>query len=221
MRAVDRHTGKFTPRLNAGRAGLRGAILPLLWLAVVAVGAHFFLIYETTPGADGVPPARWPAASSIRHNPDGFTLLLFVHPRCPCTHATLDELAEVLTRHPRGLTAHVIFCKPPGAPDAWERTELWERATALPSVRIWRDEDGAESRRFHAQTSGQALLYDADCRLLFRGGITPIRGQAGPNEGRNAILDLLRHGIPERMTTPVFGCPLFDSPCPTEGLDES
>jgi len=73
------------------------------------------------------------------------------------------------------------------------------------------DEDGIEARSFGAVTSGQALLYSAQGRLLFSGGITESRGHSGDNAGRSAIESLVMNGSEGLRTpasTPVYGCPL-------------
>jgi hypothetical protein len=72
------------------------------------------------------------------------------------------------------------------------------------------DRDAAESRRFRAETSGDALLYDEHGRLLFSGGITVARGHAGDNAGLGAIEALVRGDTNVRRQTPVFGCALND-----------
>jgi hypothetical protein len=83
------------------------------------------------------------------------------------------------------------------------------------------DDGGVESQRFGALSSGQALLYGADGRLLFAGGITESRGHQGDNAGESAIAALVlgagRSG--QSSSTPVYGCPLFDgsSSCLKEG----
>jgi hypothetical protein len=108
------------------------------------------------------------------------------------------------------LTAYVLFLKPTGFSDDWEKTDLWRSAADIPGVKPVIDYDGNEARRFHAATSGQTVLYDAEGRLLFSGGITMARGHAGDNAGRSAIISLINAGIAEQTVTPVFGCPLFD-----------
>ena len=72
------------------------------------------------------------------------------------------------------------------------------------------DEGGVEASRFGAATSGQAILYDGDGRLVFSGGITAARGHFGDNAGSQALARLLIDGMPSRPHTPVFGCALFD-----------
>jgi len=108
------------------------------------------------------------------------------------------------------LTAYVLFLKPEGFSDNWEKTDLWQSARDIPGVKPIVDYDGIEARRFHATTSGQTVLYDAEGCLLFSGGITIARGHAGDNVGRSAIVSLVNSRVAEQTETPVFGCPLFD-----------
>lgn len=113
--------------------------------------------------------------------------------------------------HAQGrLTAYVLFLKPAGFSDDWERTDLWQSAASIPGVKVLIDEDGAEARLFNSSTSGQTILYDSAGRLLFSGGITGSRGHSGDNAGRSAITSLLNAGAATRTETFVFGCPLFD-----------
>jgi hypothetical protein len=72
-----------------------------------------------------------------------------------------------------------------------------------------RDDRGVEAERFGTSTSGQTLLYSADGRLLFSGGITGSRGHAGDNEGRDGLVALLTRAGSGRTRASVFGCPLF------------
>lgn len=116
------------------------------------------------------------------------------------------------------LTAHVLFLKPDGFAEDWQKTDLWRSAAAIPGVHVMTDGGGGEARLFHAATSGQAILYDARGRLLFSGGITASRGHAGDNAGRAFIVSLLIRGAADRRSTPVFGCSLFAPPGrPAEG----
>ena len=51
--------------------------------------------------------------------------------------------------------------------------------------------------RFGLVSSGHALLYDENGRLLFSGGLTNARGHAGNSVGRNAIVAILNDTAPE------------------------
>jgi hypothetical protein len=181
-----------------------------LWLIVIAAGLGLLWNYENTPAnASSAAPNRWPVDSRIRRATDGATLVLLAHPHCPCTRASIGELAQLMAQAQGRVTAFVLFVKPPGFSDDWEKTDLWESAAAIPGVSVVRDDEGVEARRFHAATSGRSMLYDGEGKLLFSGGITRARGHAGDNAGRTAILSLLATDEAEQKETPVFGCPLF------------
>jgi hypothetical protein len=181
-----------------------------LWLLLVGIGLAVLWDYENTPGAAAKPPALWPAESRIQRAQDKATLILLAHPHCPCTRATIGELALLMAHSQGQVTAYVLFLKPEGFSEQWEQTDLWQSAASIPGVNVLIDDDGMEARRFQATTSGQANLYDAGGRLLFSGGITSARGHSGDNAGRSAIESLLNAGAADRSETFVFGCPLFD-----------
>jgi len=181
-----------------------------LWLLVVGIGLSVLFSYENTPGVAAHPAASWPVDSQIQRAPGRATLVMLVHPHCPCSRASIGELALLMAQSQGRLTAYVLFLKPAGFSNNWEKTDLWHSAAGIPGVQPIVDYDGVEARRFHATTSGQTVLYDAEGRILFSGGITLARGHAGDNAGRSAIVSLVNAKIAEQTETPVFGCPLFD-----------
>ena len=186
------------------------AIAGIAWLAAIGVGARTLLSYENAPGKAGSPPKEWPAESRIPRTNERATLVMLAHPHCPCTRASIGELANLMARVQGRAAAYVLFLKPSGSPDGWEKSDLWQSAAAIPGVTVLFDADGAEARRFHIETSGHALLFDAAGHLLFSGGITASRGHAGENAGENALVSLLTSGSMVQPKTLVFGCPLFD-----------
>jgi hypothetical protein len=136
-------------------------------------------------------------------------LVMLAHPRCVCTRASVGELAELMARAHDRPKAYVVFIKPAGTAASWDDTDLQRGAAAIPGVTVVRDEDGVETQRFGAETSGQTLLYDAGGHLIFSGGTTGSRGHPGDNIGRASILALLNREEARRSTTSVFGCSLF------------
>src|SRR5260370_1502519 len=90
--------------------------LCLLWLSVVGAGFTFVLNYQNLVGRVGVAPQHWPARTQIVPNPSGDTLIMFVHPQCPCTRASIEELNLLLARCPSRTSAQVWFFKPATAP---------------------------------------------------------------------------------------------------------
>jgi hypothetical protein len=181
-----------------------------IWAIVVGVGFFLLLDFQTTPGNAGAPRDDWPANSRIQPDPERANLVMLVHPRCPCTRASLGELAQLMTRCRNLVTAHVLCFKPREFEQHWEKTDLWESADAIPGVNVISDEGGQEIELFGAYTSGHVLLYDSTGKLLFSGGITASRGHSGDNSGRSAIVSLLTQGMAEQTETFVFGCPLRD-----------
>lgn len=167
-------------------------------------------IYATSPGAIEPAPRAWPAGSVLRLDPGRATLVMLVHPHCPCTRASIRELDRLMARTRGLLAAHVLFLRPDGLDDDWARTDLWSSAAAIPDVDVAIDSQGGESARFGAVTSGLTLLYSPSGRLLFAGGINPARGHEGDSPGFDAIVSLLRAGTSGRDTAPVFGCSLRD-----------
>ncbi len=186
--------------------------LGTLWICGTIAGLAAMAVYANRPGVPAHAPARWPTASRMILDRTRPTLVMFVHPKCDCTRASLAQLAELLARAPHRIRAYVVFMKPTGVEHDWERTDLWNAAARLPDVSRLVDDDGREAARFGAETSGQALLYDATARLLFAGGTTASRGHEGDNAGFAAILALVTQGRAIQATAPVYGCPLFDEP---------
>src|SRR5262249_51660441 len=136
----------------------------------------------------------------------------FVHPRCPCSRATVANLARLLAHCPGPVEADVLFYRPGDAEEAWQPTDLWESAAAVPGVGVGWDEDGVEAARFGARTSGHVVIYDSEGVLRFKGGITSSRGHEDDNPGLDSAAAALGSALPG-ADHPVFGCPL-NSPCP-------
>jgi hypothetical protein len=174
--------------------------------------------YETTPGATAPAYSAWPAGSRLNRDPARPTLVMFVHPRCPCSRASLNELTALLSRCEGRVAVQIVFFKPAGFDDGWERTGLFETAQRTPGALVFCDEGGVEAVRFGVTISGQSLLYAPDGELLFQGGLTRSRGHEGDNLGRAALASFITTGMADRSRSPVFGCALLNRcPLPQEG----
>jgi hypothetical protein len=183
----------------------------LVWMACVGFGLVRLWAYETGPGQAATAPAAWPMASHIPA-PDGRpTLVLFVHPQCSCSYATINELDRMKARVRDAARTYIVMLAPFGTARDWVRSPLYRAAASIDGVTMIDDARGEEARRFGAATSGQALLYDAGGRLRFSGGITGSRGHEGDNAGRSTIEALLMARRAELSSTFVFGCALFES----------
>jgi hypothetical protein len=183
----------------------------VLWLAVVSAGLAGLWAFAETPGPAATASAAWPSASRVQRDARRPTLVVFAHPQCACSRASIGELALLMTRAQGRVTAKVLFYRPSGAGDEWAHTDLWRSAAAIPGVEVESDPNGDEAAAFGAAVSGQTLLYAVDGRLVFSGGITFARGHSGDNAGRSALATLLTDGSASTTKTPVFGCFLRDA----------
>lgn len=181
----------------------------MLWSVLVLCGFACLVGYSATAGTGDKGSPGWPEDSRIVREEGRPTMLVFLHPACPCSRATVEELSRLLARIPDGVDTTAVFIRPDGFQEGWERTDLWNSVEALPRVLVVVDPRGEEARRFGAATSGCTLLYEPGGRLVFRGGITAARGHEGDSEGKSAILSWFTSGRAEPSETPVFGCPLI------------
>jgi hypothetical protein len=186
-----------------------------VWIGAVALGLRALSAYENKPGTVGEVAPQWPSAR-IERAKDRATLVMVAHPKCPCTEASVTELAQIMTEAQGKIAAYVLFATPKDASPDWEQTSLRNNAAAIPGVTVVTDIDGEEAAKFGGETSGHSLLFSPDGTLLFSGGITGSRGHAGDNAGESAIVSLALGSTPVRTRTLVFGCPLHDPAVSTQ-----
>jgi hypothetical protein len=187
-------------------------VLAIGWLMVVSLGLLKLWAYSNTPGPSATGGPAWPKATNISRDASRATLVVFVHPQCPCSDASIEELARLMAHVQGRVSVRAVFYRPSNAEAGWERTALWTRAEAIPGVTVSADDDGRQAALFGAMVSGQAMLYDATGRLDFAGGLTWARGHAGDNAGSTAVTSLLLTGRALTRHSPVFGCFLRESP---------
>ncbi|HEX8367852.1 MAG TPA: hypothetical protein VF604_04870 [Pyrinomonadaceae bacterium] len=194
----------------------------ILWLSTAVGGVFYLARYESTPADKNFSyPAVFPPESRISRDTERPTLIFFAHPKCPCTRASLRELARLMTDADGKLQAFAVFIKPKGESEEWTETDLRANAEAIPNVRVLIDEDERETKIFNAQTSGLILLYDRAGNLRFDGGITASRGHEGDNAGSRAIFEILTEDAFKTAETAVFGCPLHKKDCRGELMESA
>ncbi len=182
-----------------------------LWVVTLVAGELLVARFDSRPGAAGASPASWPPSTTIARAADRAELLVFLHPFCPCSRATLTELERVLASDGRRADVQLVVSWPQEALPR-DSGSLVERARSVAGARVVLDLGAREAARFGARTSGLVLLYDASGRLRFEGGITGSRGHEGDNAGEDALLSALRDSGGERRASPVYGCPLLGAP---------
>lgn len=202
------------------RQNQRDVFLFCLWLLCLNAGFYLIFSYEVTPGLPFHPPLKWPTESSIRFDHKKPALIIFFHPKCTCSRATLDEL-EIIQTKIRDATNYVaVFYQPKNKPSLWSEDENLQRAKMM-GFQIVIDWDGIETKRFSATASGSVVLYDTSDNLIFHGGITGARGHDGDNDGELSVIALLQKKPGAKANTRVYGCPIIkeNANCPLTGKD--
>jgi len=214
------HTYGLKQGMNPGAPSLRQIsavrgrpwipiLCSVLWLGTTVAAMAMLWLYENVPGPSLAVPATWPEASAIPREAGMATLVMFAHPRCPCTRASIGELANVIEQSGGRVRAHVVFYRPAGSAESWLKTDLWRSAAAIPGVEVRSDEENAEAGLFGAATSGFVVLYDAEGRLEYSGGITGERGHSGDNLGEDAVIEGIKGQKSPVDKMPVLGCSLY------------
>jgi hypothetical protein len=203
-------TGSASSEPRRSRARIPIALGVLAWVAGIAWGLQKILDYSSTPGAAAEAPANWPGSALVSPQAGHVTLVMFIHPQCSCTRASLEELRTIVDSKRGAVSAWVVVLQPAGMSDEWAHSDTWETARAMPGINVVTDAKGAEADRFGVLTSGHTVVYDAAGRLLFTGGITAARGHVGDNAGRDRVVRLIETGHADAGTHEVYGCGLHD-----------
>jgi hypothetical protein len=182
-----------------------------LWAGAIIAGFSYLNTYQSTPGKSQVALSDWPAQSELaldsKSGASGnFRALMFVHPQCPCSSASLSELGVLLARAPQ-LQAHVVFTHPDGASNSWiSDSTLYKKAKSIPGLKVLVDKNGKEAKLFGVETSGHLCVFDPQNRLVFDGGVTGRRGHEGDNAGLDSVVRLVHGRESALKKTNVFGC---------------
>jgi hypothetical protein len=198
------------------RIGLLG--VSAAWLMVATAGFLWLADYDSQPGAPANPPQRWPDSVSLARNFSKPTLLMFLHPRCPCSRASLYELARLAHDERDQFDLYVLFVQPSEVAANWSTSALWETATSCRDLQVVIDQGGRFAQQFGAKASGQVLIYDRAGVLQFDGGITPGRGHAGDSIGRSNVRAIAAgQTLKNPANCATFGCSLSANITPNGG----
>src|SRR5580698_9865761 len=96
-------------RLNRLKKPAAVVVAVALWVPAVGFGIEVLWRYSNTPGRPATPPVDWPAGAPMERQNGRATLVMFAHPQCPCSKASIGELAIVMAQTPSKLDAQVIF----------------------------------------------------------------------------------------------------------------
>ncbi len=200
--------------------------LVAVWLIAVAIGFGFLHNYGARSSSEFPLPS--PVNSQIDNSEEVITegairnptgrrqLLMFVHPMCPCTRASIHELERIVAQSATRFETTIYVWQPADAAYDWTDSDLIRSARLIPNVAIEHDIDGIKAKSLSASTSGHVLLFDPDGRFRYSGGITSTRGHAGDNYGSASILAALANSSAATKGIPVFGCQLENNSLDTK-----
>lgn len=175
------------------------------------------LTYSNTAGDTGGLRDGWVVPASFERPSDRAMLVVFAHPRCPCTRATMSALERLQREVPGGFATRVVFYEPEGADASWRGTDLWARAQRLLDAAAIPDPGGVIASGAGARVSGCVALFDRDGGLRFWGGITPARGHEGESVGLASLRAILRGEAGAVREASVYGCGLMGESDPVLG----
>jgi hypothetical protein len=183
------------------------------WMAMAGVGFRALEGYERTPGATGRSPQDWPLGSALEFVPHRPNAVMAVHPRCPCSRASLDLLAEIARGAPPTSSIRLLIFRPEGTGPGWAgETGLPAVESAGGAIRV-DDPGGREAARFGLATSGAVAAFDAAGHLRFSGGLTASRGREVASGGAEDVASVLAGREPGRGKAAVFGCGMARPTC--------
>ena len=179
-----------------------------VWGLAVLGGTLAIAAYSNTPGANAETVVTWPADTDVDRSANSPTLVLFLHPKCPCSWSTLREFNRALEDSSDQVKIQIgLFC-PASEADGWTDTPLTQFADQLQPGCTFIDRSAIEALRFGVLTSGHVLAFSESGICLFSGGITTSRGHDGENRGSLALRSICRGDNPGFLQPPVFGCPI-------------
>ena len=179
----------------------------LFWLICIGGGYTYLLRYSFTAGLSIPAPERFSSPGVAQASSTRARLLIALHPRCPCSRATLHELAKIMSRATNACDVTALIFTPKGDSEDWLKGGLVNECRRL-QCRIQADPGGEIAASLGCLTSGAVVLYDGAGKLRYQGGITGSRGHEGDNDGERTVLEILRGQHGSFSALPVFGCPI-------------
>ena len=178
-----------------------------IWLLLIATCVYMLLDHSYQPAQTNASVAAWPTNSRLSRNSSGIQLVMFAHPCCPCTAASLNELDRLVREIPDGTIATIAFNIRGLSAEDLAHADNLKLLKDSEKLTLFYD-DGSEADAFGATVSGELLAFDCSGRRLFRGGLTAARGHAGESVGRDVLQQIAGGQFLDACETPVYGCRL-------------
>ena len=207
MKITFTESGKYFPTKKAGTF-LVLIFAYSVWVGLLSVGHLVLFEYEMTAGPLIDSRRVFPNNSEIKITHGRQNIILFLHPACPCSDATVQEFHKLMREGDKDSVGTAVIYMPRKMEGEWSLQPIISSVKRIRNVSVVHDTDGSLARLFGATTSGHVLVYDGRGVLQFSGGITGSRGHVGDNQ----YFDLARTSVlaknPKFATAPVFGCSL-------------
>ena len=199
------HDKKDEARKSVARVSKIAAIFGcLLWLMAAGFYYRKLMLFETQPGRSAHAPSVWPKGNGLRLDSGKPTLVQFLHPKCSCSRASLEQVAKLQAEFPKHFSTVLVVWQPATGDKSWGALPMpVENRLAIDQI-VW-DRAGRIATQFDAHTSGQTYIYNPDGRLRFAGGVTSVRASAIPGPAL-AMLEAVFSAKSGPTYLPVFGC---------------
>lgn len=184
------------------------AVAYIAWISTMAVGHTVLFEYELASGPFANTSRIWPAKAKIPFIKEKQNVVMFIHPMCPCSAASVTEFNYLVREGGDDTIGQVVVMMPLNYESEWSRQPILSTIRRLRHVTTINDIDGSEAANFGAETSGHVFVYDERGVLQFSGGITGMRGHEGNNANFQAAKAALNSRHPSFHQAPVFGCSL-------------
>lgn len=175
---------------------------------MIVTGHMVLFEYEFSSGPFCNTKRIWPLQTKLEFAKEKINIVMFVHPMCPCTAASVAEFQYLLREAGAKAVGEVVVMMPPKYETDWSTQPILSTLKRIRHVSIFDDPDGSEAQKFGAETSGHVFVYDGRGVLQFSGGITGMRGHEGNNANFQKAEAALRTRQASLLQTPVFGCSL-------------
>lgn len=178
------------------------------WIGISLFGWCTLFRHTFRPSITAEIAARSLCAQGLAQPSEAFQIVIFAHPFCPCTQATLDKLDESLTRFPAKTSIRVIFVIEGLERSSVEESSSIAFARRLPKVEVQFDDTGEAVLHWGARVSGEVFAFNRSGHCVFHGGLTSGRGHKGDSLGQKELERRAAGGCDEQYAGPVFGCAL-------------
>jgi len=175
-------------------------------LLMFCLGIWQLYAFSTTPG-DHTVVQSWILQDKLPLKHQLASLVVLIHPKCSCSTATLKEVERLKIGLKDKLDVKLVFISYGDKSKNWYQGPVWDLAVSMKkNVSIVLDNDGQILKTLGTKTSGTAYLVGPDLKVVFQGGLTPIRGHEGATSGQAFIASWVKGNTKSSLIQKIFGC---------------